>query len=193
MYKIAISGKAKSGKDTLSKIIKQEFCKNNTDIRCQYIAFADPIKQMIRLMFPNVPEKHLTGPSQYRSEIIDGAFKDGNPLTVRQLLIDIGMAGRTYKADIWLDAFDVTLKKAEKRNKNLIIASDLRFLNEWEYLNNLRFTTIRLLRNSHLQLNDVSETSQDLIKNENFNFIIENNKKLQDLRTQVAELYTKIL
>lgn len=186
MFKIAITGKANSGKNTTSKLLKQEILKKQGKISCKYIAFADPIKQMIRLMFPNVPEKHLTGPSKFRSEIIPGAFKDDKPLTVRQVLIDIGMGGRTYKHNIWLDAFDASFQKF--KNKDIIIVTDVRFRNEFDHLKSLGFYQIRLLRNSHLQLNDVSETNQDSIKDEEYDYIIHNNGTLKDLKSQVSNI-----
>ena len=129
MYKIAICGKANSGKDTISKLIRREISKTQSGIFCEYIAFADPIKDMIRIMFPTLPEKYLTGPSKFRSEIIPGAFKNGKPLTVRQLHTDLGTdIGRAYKETIWLDwnptnefwVYDIMKERTDTTAINLI-------------------------------------------------------------------------
>lgn len=188
MFKIAITGKANSGKNTISKLIYNEIKKSNKNIRCKYIAFADPIKAMIRLMFPELPEKYLTGPSFFRSEIIPGAFKDGNPLTVRQLLIDLGTGiGRNYKESIWLDAFYHTYNKSIK-NKNMIIVTDVRFKNEFDLLKQLGFYQIKLIRNNSTKINHISETNQDSILDSEYNYIINNNGTLLDLKKEVTNI-----
>ena len=109
MYKIAITGQANTGKNTLSRMLVKELRKTKGNyLGASYLAFADPIKEMVSVMFPQIPKKHLYGSSEFRKEIIKGAIdKDGNPLTIRQLLIDLGTEmGRKYKESIWLDNFD---------------------------------------------------------------------------------------
>lgn len=186
MYKIAITGKANSGKNTVARIIKKEMRKNIRGIFCKYIAFADPIKRMIRIMFPELPEKCLTGPSKYRSEIIPGAFNKGIPLTVRQVLIDLGTQGRQYNENIWLDAFDLTFQKAQ--SKNMIIVTDCRFRNEFEHLKKMKFFQIKLLRNNDSDIKHESETNQDTIKDDEFNCVIDNNGTLKDLQKKIRNI-----
>jgi dephospho-CoA kinase len=193
MYKIAICGKANTGKNTVSKILRKEVSKTQTGIFCEYIAFADPIKAMIRIMFPDLPEKNLTGSSKFRSEIIPGAFKEGQPLTVRQLLIDLGTGvGRTYKETIWLEAFDHTFQRAQSKKKNMVVVTDVRFRNEFDHLKKLGFYQIRLLRDSHLQINHASETNQDSIKDDEFDFVLHNNGTLKDLKTEVLKIVSQL-
>lgn len=193
MYKIAICGKANTGKNTLSKLIRKELRKTHKGVFCEYIAFADPIKAMIRLMFPDLPEKYLTGSSQYRAEAIPGAFKDGKPLTVRQLLIDLGTGvGRACKETIWLEAFDHAFQKAQSKFKTMVIVTDVRFRNEFDHLKNLGFYQIRLLRDSHLQINHASETNQDSIKDDEFDYVLHNNGTLKDLKTEVQKIVRQL-
>ena len=191
MYKIAISGKANSGKNTVGKLIYKclyEEFKGRKHLSKEYIAFADPIKKIARTMFPDLPEKFLTGPSNFRSEIIPNAFKDGKPLTVRQLLIDIGMSGRSYKENIWLDVFDSTYQYLVNRGKKVIIVTDVRFLNEFGHLKTKGFTNIRVIRDSFLKIDHASETSQDAIPDSDFDFIINNNGSLKDLKEEVKKI-----
>lgn len=193
MYKIAICGKANTGKNTVSKIIRKEISKKQKGIFCEYIAFADPIKAMIRIMFPDLPEKYLTGSSQYRAEAIPGAFKDGKPLTVRQLLIDLGTGvGRTYKETIWLEAFDHAFQRAQSKHKNMIIVTDVRFRNEFDHLKKQGFYQIRLLRDSHTQINHSSETNQDSIRDDEFDYVLHNNGTLKDLKSEVLKIVSQI-
>ncbi len=195
MKKIAITGKANSGKNTLSKLIHAEMNDISTfgNVSVEYIAFADPIKEMAKLMFPHLPKKHLFGSSKYRALPIPGAFKNGQPLTVRQLLIDLGTGvGREYNETTWLDAFDHRFKKAESQKKDLVIVTDVRFRNEFNHLKKMGFYQIRLTRDLQLKIDHSSETNQDSIKDEEFDYIINNNGTLQDLQTKVEEIVNEL-
>lgn len=191
MYKIGISGKANSGKNTLSEIIHQELDIYNHKGKDQYqiISFADPVKEIARQMFPKISRQKFYGPSKNRSYIIPNALdKNKNPLTIRQLLIDIGTDAKLYNKDIWLNNFDNTLKKAEKNNIKLVIVSDIRFKNEFNYLKNNGFYLIRLLRKDHTIINDASEMEQDEISDKEFNSIILNDSSLEDLQESVIKI-----
>lgn len=195
MYKIAICGKANSGKNTVSKFIVKELRRQPKDkphLSCKYIAFADPIKAMIRLMFPSLPEKYLTGSSSYRSSIISNAFKNGQPLTVRQLLTDLGTeVGRSYNQTIWLDAFDNAFEKAKANDYDIVIVTDVRFRNEFDHLKKLGFYQIRLLRGEpelSVKTGHSSETEQDTIKDDEFDYILHNNSTLKDLKKEVTNI-----
>lgn len=206
MIRIAISGKAGSGKDTLGNILWSEFAASNnlpitqaristhgyTNIRKKItrknIAFADPIKEMILLMFPQVKREYLFGSSHYRSEPIPSAFKDGQPLTIRKLLQDLGEGCKQYNPKIWINAFNDTYQQEIKNNTSLVIASDLRFIDEFSYLKENEFYIIRLLKEEVTHINHVSETQQAEIKDSDFDKVIYNNLTIEDLRLQAQEI-----
>jgi hypothetical protein len=189
MYKIAITGKANTGKNTLSAVIidiLQELDRKSLRAGHEIIAFADPIKEMIRQMFPQLPRKYLYGSSKYRGEIVPGAFRNGKPQTVRDLLIHLGTeVGRAYNPNVWTEAFDFRLQKAIKKELGVVIVTDVRFRNEFDHLKELGFYQIRLLRDSHLNLNHASETNQDSIKDEEFDYVLHNNSTLEALTNEV--------
>jgi hypothetical protein len=194
MYKIGITGKANTGKNTVSNLITEEL---NKDIQnyslIRNIAFADPIKEMARQMFPILPKEYLYGSSENRAKEIPGAFKDGQPLTIRQLLIDLGTGvGREYKENLWLDVFDHTFKKAVYKKRQAVIVTDCRFRNEFDHLKKLGFFQIRLLRESHTKINHSSETNQDSIKDEEFDAVIHNNGSLDELIYKIKQIIPKI-
>lgn len=193
MYKIAITGKANTGKNTLSKLIKDSL--NYYAPEVAFIAFADPLKEMIRIMFPQIPKKFLYGSSKFRKEIIPRAFKDGNPLTIRQLLIDLGTGlGRGYNESVWLDNFDNRLSNAlKKKNTKMVIVTDVRFRNEFDHLKNKGFYMVKLTRgNNEVIINHASETSQEDILDSEFDYIIDNNGTLQDLKVKVTEILQQL-
>jgi hypothetical protein len=193
MIKIAICGKANSGKNTVSKMITKEIRERKRSYQSvSYIAFADPIKEMVRLMFPALPKKFLYSSSKYRSEIIPGAFKDGQPLTIRQALIDLGTGvGRQYKETVWLDAFDEECKN--HNYTDILIVPDLRFKNEFDHLKNKNFYIIKLYRdNNSTIINHASETSQDQIPDSDFDYILPNNGTMQDLKLLVTDVVNNL-
>jgi hypothetical protein len=199
MFKIAICGKANTGKNTVSKLLYNEIFDTASPTKLpdgsgvKYIAFADPIKEMIRLMFPQLPKKYLFGSSQYRSEVIPGALKNGKPLTIRDALIDLGTGvGRSYKENIWLDAFDHSFNKINQNVVGVCIVTDVRFRNEFNHLKQLGFYQIRLLRDAHLKINHASETNQDSIKDDEFDFVINNNGTLDDLKISVSSIVSQL-
>lgn len=195
MLKIAICGKANSGKNTtaqlLSASIKENFRYSN--FNTQLMAFADPIKEMISLMFPYLNKDLLYGPSKLRAEIIPEAFKDKQPLTIRQSLIDLGTGvGRSYNEDIWINAFKYKFNNIKTHN-NIVIVTDIRFINEFNYLKSENFYVIKLLRDSELKINHSSETNQDSINDRNFDYILYNNGTLSDLKIEVHKIAKNIV
>lgn len=189
MHKIAISGKANSGKNTVSKFLIDGIKERLGDEfkGGKIIALADPIKEMARIMFPDIPRKYFFGPSKYRSNIIPNAFKNGQPLTIRQVLIDIGTGlGRTYRDSLWLDNFDIKFNKY--LNNSALIVSDVRFRNEFNHLKEKGFYQIRLKRDAFLKLDDISETNQDSIEDLEFDCLLHNNSTLDELQKDVNKI-----
>jgi DNA polymerase III delta prime subunit len=190
MYKIALCGKANTGKNTTANIIIEELRKHNNCIYCKNIAFADPIKKIVRLMFPSIKRKFLFGPSKFRNEIIDGAYDDlGNKLTIRKALLDIGTkVGRSYKDTVWLDVFDHKFNEAVNNGYNVVIVPDLRFNNEYNHLKNKGFFIIKIIRNNDDIIQHISETEQDMIPLSKFDCVIDNNGSLYDLRNTIKNI-----
>lgn len=200
MYKIAICGRANTGKNTLAKLIADQLDYQHVfyatmgspvpGISHKFMAWADPIKEIVALMFPHANKECLYGPSQLRAETIPGAFKNGRPLTYRQALIDIGTeVGRAYNDKIWLENFDHRYEQLLIRNPpELVVVTDTRFRNEFEHLKKKGFFQIRLYRDNGIfmpEINHVSETNQDTIKDEEFDYVLFNNKSLDDLREEI--------
>jgi hypothetical protein len=187
MIKIAISGKANTGKNTVSNIFRQLLWE---ETGVAQLAFADPIKKIALTMFPKIALDDLYGSSERRDKIIPGAFKDGSPLTIRQLLQDIGENAKKYNPNIWIINFD---RRMRDRSEQVIIATDLRFIDEFLYLKEEGFYLIRLLRQEQKEKMDhLSETQQEKLKDEEFDSIINNDCSLFDLQGKVANICQKI-
>lgn len=205
MYKIAICGRANTGKNTLAKLLEQEIyekinkewaakldsppAQNYTTFSWKSMAWADPIKEIVQIMFPHASKECLYGPSHLRAEPIAGAFKNGKPLTYRQALIDIGTeVGRAYNDKIWLENFDARYEQLLLKGKpDLVVVTDTRFRNEFEHLKKKGFFQIRLYRETGTvsEINHVSETNQNSILDEEFDYVLFNNKSLDELREEI--------
>lgn len=178
MFKIAISGKANSGKNTAAEMFARQLHLLGTQEKI--VALADPIKQMILKMFPGSDSECLFGPSQYRSNIISNKYiSNGIPLTYRQALIDLGAFGRKYNKDIWLNCLIEDVNQS--KNINAYIVADVRYPNEFQFLKKTNFTMIRILRDEFTKIDDSSEFEQDSIKDSEFDFVLNNNGSMADL------------
>lgn len=191
MYKIFITGKISSGKDTFGKLIRSELSKANniSKTKIKMISFADPIKNMAEIAFPYVAKRCFYGPSKFRTTIIKQAFKNGIPLTVRQVLLDLGNDfGRKYNSELWINNLNHRFHNLVIKNVDGVIVTDCRFINEFNHLKSLGFQSIKLLRDSDIKINDESEIQQDLILDNEYDFIVNNNGSLQDLKLEAQKI-----
>ena len=196
MVKVAIFGKAKTGKDTVANIIVNQL--KLTSDQYKIAAFASPMKHIVETMFPLVNKEHLYGASEYRNELVDPnspKLLDSNadPLTIRRLLMDLGAFARLYNENVWVNILSYNLQQEmTDPNKLAFIVSDGRFINEFNYLRKENFFLIRIKRPGYTKIKNVSETEQDLIPDSNFHFIINNNSTKGHLIQQVSDMIKKI-
>jgi len=188
--KIAISGKASAGKNTIANLLVEHF--GFSEDRCKIVALADPMKNIIKIMFPAAEDKCLFGASEFRSQIISPDYldQDKNALTYRRALVDLGKFGRQYNTNIWLKCLTENAKNCT--DKLLYIAADCRFINEYQHLKEAGFYMIRVKRDNCSQIDDVSETEQDQMPDSNFHYIIDNNGTIEELSQQVIKIVNNI-
>jgi hypothetical protein len=195
MIIVALSGKAKSGKDTVSSFINNDILTLfNKPLYYQKLAFADPIKEICLKMFPKADKKCLYGSSELRSEFIpDALTPDGYPLSYRQSIMDIGEYFKRYNKNIWVNILNERLLKAKADGMNLIIISDARFLNEFEYIKSNKIPLIRVLREDSAKINHISETEQNSVSHDFFDHVIINNSSIADLHDKVYMLSKELI
>jgi hypothetical protein len=182
MYKIAISGKANSGKNVTGKRLIE--CLKLTNYKI--CAFADPIKQIAKIMFPQIPDSDLWGPSDNRTKVIEN-----ESITIRQLLINIGENFKYINNNVWINHFDRVSKECILANQDVIL-TDLRFITEYDYLKANGFILIRVKRDKIKTASDKTETEQDKIPDDKFDFVIKNNSTLYDFHKEIDSLALKI-
>lgn len=193
--KIALSGKANSGKSTIADIL----IKKLPDQEIKIFAFADPMKEIVQIIFPDVPSNVLWGPSNLRNTIIHNALEDYNDpkslrLTCRRALLDIGKFGRKYNTYAWINATISKVNFFLDNNKNgIAIISDCRFKNELESIKKDDFFITRIVRENNLfNSTDISEIDLDDVPMTEFNHVLQNDK-LSDLEGKVDQLISKLI
>jgi len=188
--RVAISGKARSGKNLIAELLIKHLNLNINEYRIR--AFADPMKEIVKIMFQNADNECLYGASQLRSNIIDTIYNDENNeyLTYRKALTDLGKQARKYNKDIWIYNFDYDLRK--NTHMHAYVCSDARFLNEIEYLKDRQFYLIRVLRNGTDIGKDVSETEQDAIPDSVFDKVIHNDYSIEQFSEEVKQIVEEL-
>lgn len=198
---IGISGKAQSGKNTVSKILQLidncktwgynmsdeeiiKYCCNhlNSEVKSAFIevSFAKILKEMASIL-TGVPVNYWEKPE----------FKESYNVTFgktnRKLLQDIGQGLRDYVGyNVWVNALFRSYS-----NECKWIISDVRFVNEATAIKEASGILIRINKVPKYEDNDVSETNLDNYNN--FDYIINNDGSIEDLITQVISIYNKIV
>lgn len=195
MVKIGISGKARSGKDTVTDLIIEHFenkVPETSSRASRKFSFAFPIKKIILQMFPTTPLDILWGPSENRSKNISGTN-----LTYRQLLLDIGKFGRNYDPDLWVSSTLEEIKLWMEYQKEFVIdtdfmlaiISDIRFKNEYLKLKDNNYYLIRVVRpNNDYSIDDISETGLDHIADSEFDMVIVNDSTIENLKEKIKAI-----
>jgi hypothetical protein len=201
MLKLAISGKAGSGKNSVANIIIKDILHLYQD-EFHIAAFATPIKKMIQEMFPNCDQKSLYGNSELRQNKITSALDEyaNNSIITshRQAAIDIGKLGRFYHPNFWVwhakRTFDSIMSENLFYNTSIkaYIIADLRFPNEFEWLKQEEFFICRIKRYNNAKINDISEYIQDELSDNMFDFVIDNNGTMDNLKQQIYQMMEKI-
>lgn len=167
---IGLSGYARSGKDTVSKILVEDY-------KFTRVAFADPIRNFLYEMNPP-----LSGPSL--TSIVDDYGWDvakANP-EVRRLLQNAGIAARkVFGADFWIKQ---ALKTISPENK--VVITDVRFPNEAEMIRSLGGQVWRVIRPDVEAVND--HISEHALSDYEFDFDIYNDSTLVNLAGDIAIL-----
>ncbi|HVI40805.1 MAG TPA: hypothetical protein VM577_09105 [Anaerovoracaceae bacterium] len=188
--KIAIAGKANSGKNTIADLIGQQI-----GLTYKIFAFADPMKEMIMKMIPQTDREVLWGPSHLRM-----TPTPNSELTYRHLLLDIGKLGRSYDPNIWINATihmvqDYVDGSLGFRERVALIA-DVRFKNELKAVKENDFLSIRVVRPNSVSTTtstDISEVDLDDVPDSEFDVVLTNDGTMEDLKAKIKDIVNTYL
>lgn len=173
--KIAVTGKMRSGKDTLANFFIKE-------LHYKQLAFADGIKQIGNEFFPEIMGK-------------------GKP---RKMFQVIGQSLREVDPDVWVNHLDRQLKMLQEYGVEAFIITDVRQLNEYNYVKEQGFTVIKVEAEDEIRQERIIQAG-DIFSPENFyhetelavdeipaDYILSNNTTLEDFYTQILFVYKEL-
>lgn len=186
---IAICGAKRSGKNTVGNFIGQYFTyQKRKSIR--FLAFADTVKETAAAMM-GFHRDHFKDDS-----IKDKTFHfiDGKSYTGREIFQIMGTEAlrNGFNKSVWITALN---NKLINSIHNIIIITDLRFRNEYDYFQSLKdqynVYIIRVYRSS-IKSDDNHQSETDVNKF-GYDFVIHNNTdSLEDLKQQVNLICEKL-
>ena len=162
--KIAFGGKMRVGKDTAVK-----YCKSQVD-SWDHFSFSEPIYDIMN----------------YAQKTVGISNKKD-----RKFLQYIGTEwGRDIDENLWIN---LLIKKANNSAKDYIFVSDVRFENEFNTLKNDGWICVKIVKNTRINNNHISETSLDNIDDSKWDFVITNNSNVNEFYSQIKRIldYTK--
>jgi dephospho-CoA kinase len=173
--KIAVLGKMRSGKDTLAKyFIDNDFATQ--------LAFGDEIKSIARKYFPEEVAK-------------------GKPRWIYQ---KVGQDFRAIDPDVWVKKLERKVFGLEYLGQTSIVITDVRQMNEYEFLKKQGFTVIKveaedeLRKERILRSGDIfepedfyheTETAVDYIP---FDYLVTNNADLLSFYDQIEFIFNEL-
>lgn len=177
MLIIGIAGPARSGKDTLCQFLLKTYGQAGA----RY-AFADPMKEAIKKAFC-LDEQHVNG------NLKETPIPELGSKSPRYILQTFGTdyAREYITAGIWLR---VAERYIAALNKPVIVIPDVRFENEAEWVRQQNGVIVHLQRadaetiNAHISENGIRQQPED--------FVIENNGSLETLRLRAKGLVQEI-
>lgn len=168
---VGISGKKRSGKDTLAS----QFAKEGFE---QY-ALADPIKESCQSIF-GFSEEQVNGE---RKEEVD-PYWDRTPREVMQHFGTDAFRG-TYGDDVWVKSL---MQRLRLELPQRAVVSDVRFPNEVEGIQNVQGDVIRIDASERLDHEDDHASETALDEYEGFDHVIDNNGTLDEFKRASSEL-----
>lgn len=137
---IALLGAARSGKDTVaSRLVSEHGYKR--------LAFADPLKDLALSVNPLV--ETAPGETPVRLSYLVGEHGWDNAKTVypevRRILQTLGQGARSVDPDVWIRALITEALEVVSSGRSIVI-TDVRYLNEADFLARCGFLLVRVYR-----------------------------------------------
>lgn len=197
-------GKAGSGKNQVATYL--------SDHGTVTLAFADKIKRLVREVY-GFSEDQLWGDSELRNLPDEKYLEKGITLIPRDVLMEIGTAGRRIYENTWANYAEKIIKDlyissmppyilnykyscgvcSSSTVVSRVIVSDLRFKNEYDMIKNNNGITIKVKRpGAGLTGEKAKHESEAGLPDELFDYVIQNDGTLNDLEVKVSLIKKEI-
>jgi len=176
---ISLSGHISSGKDTSGLYIQEKLI-NLTNQSFIIMKFADALKQMVSIVL-DIPVRELENSN------IKNMYLPLWGKTVREFMYEFATdCCRKYNPDFWLN---ILRNKYDPQKSNWII-TDMRFPNEYNWIQKENGWLIRIDRPNVPVIDHISETALDYFE---FPYLIYNNYDYTNLYNQLDLVINDIL
>lgn len=180
---IGISGKARSGKDTFALMLTEELNKRYYPPFVM-MAFANELKTRCQEAF-DLSYEQLWGDDK---EVLDKRYMKASEQywTAREIMQDYGAFYRTIDGKFWVKNLFKVIEEKEYTN---VIITDVRYVNEADYIINNGGYVIRVDRDSKDDVHNMQHPSEIELDNyKRFDFTVVNNLGLDELKQSAADV-----
>lgn len=177
---LAFGYEAASGKSEASKLLNNSF-------GLSIISFATPIKQACKSIF-KLSDEQLYGAEK---EVLDNRWDK----TPRELFQSFGEHMKAlYGKDIWVRVAQAEIEMQMKAGVNNFVIDDLRFPIEGQMIKSMGGHTIMLNASfeGRSETKSKGHISENSMKNYDWDFVINNNRELEDFYSQIYSVYNEI-
>jgi cytidylate kinase len=199
---VGITGLARSGKDTVAKILVEELYKQ-TDRLFILMAYAHELKLKVQKDFglsyeqlwgaeKEIEDKRYKRPFTYRGGV--RADRDELPniyWTPREIMQNYGQFYRTINYNFWVKhLFNII----ERNNYKNVIITDVRYQNEAQPIVDSGGYVLRIIRDNKAEIHNQQHVSEIAMNNyDKIDFIIDNNRTLDELKLNVVDIVEQIV
>jgi len=182
MALVGISGHARSGKDTFAEMLAAAL---NKDSYPPYVmmAFANELKLKCQEAF-DLTWEQLWGDDK---EKLDERYPKGDTFwTAREIMQDFGAFYRTIDNEFWIKNLFKVIESKEYTN---VVITDVRYINEADYIINNGGYVIRINREDKGDIHNEQHPSEIELDNyKRFDFTVVNNQGLEELKVTASEV-----
>ena len=196
---IALSGKFRSGKDTVAQMISLKLISKN--IVTRRVAFADSLKEIVEIITGEkrsiVNGKYFSYPVYDFTEKQKNNFLDGWGLTLGTMLQKLGtdVLRDGFNKQIWINC--VINKIKDLPPEEIVIITDVRFKNELEMLKRKGCVCIRIegdpIKAAEESTRNKQHQSETDLDDMVFDYHIVNDGSLEDLDKKINIIVDKFL
>lgn len=198
---ISVSGKFRSGKDTVAKMISAELMKSG--YKTHRIAFADSLKQIVEILTGEIrtnlsDSKDFSYPYTDFNETQKNTYLPMWEMTLGTMLQKLGtdVMRDHFNENVWINS--VLNKIVHVPANDVVIVTDTRFINEIFALKYKGCICIKVVGDPTKAAEEstrskVHQSETDLDSYDAFDYVIKNDGTLEDLNNKIKFIVDKIL
>lgn len=182
---VGISGKARSGKDTFAEMLAAQLNKG-AHPPFVMMAFANELKLRCQAAFDLSYEQLWGDDKEKVDERYQKQMQANVHWTAREIMQEYGAFYRSIDGEFWIKNL---FKVAADKGYNNVIVTDVRYINEADYILNKGGYVIRVERENKDDVHNMQHPSEVQLDGYNrFDFVVNNNGTLEELAEKAKDV-----